>query len=226
MKKPLIVVSGRKKISIASCALLLVLFSAQLSWGHHEGPNAGAGGDPYSPANVVSLTPISYEVARGSILAVNVSIDFTDLLLGGSFHLGYDPAVIDVLSFSFAPSDTPPMVANFNQSFDGAFITWGWFDQAPQFSISGMHLIGTLILVGNELGLVTLTTSAVPAGVGAGPLAGPGAPESPLTGIPLTNVTYESTYFYVVPEPSTGLLLLLGLFLLLPLRSARESEAN
>jgi len=219
MSKRLSVVSSiRKKLSIASCALILVLFSAQLSWGHHEGPAGGAPG--YGPTNVVSVTPVSYEVARGSILAVNVAIDFTDLLLGGTFHLGYDPAVIDVLSFSFAANDASPMVTSFNPSYDGAFITWGWFGDAPQFSISGSHLIGTLILVSDELGLATLTTSGVAAGVGAGPLAGPGYPDSPLAGIPLTNITYGSTYFYVVPEPSTGLLLLLGL-LLLPLRFLR-----
>ena len=174
MKKRLNGFVSNRKLWIASYALLLVLFSAQLSWGHHEG--ADASGDGYSTANVVSLTPMSYQVARGSILAVNVSIDFTDLLLGGTFHLGYDPAVIDVLSFSFAPSDTPPMATSYNASSDGAFITWGWFDQAPQFSISGPHLIGTLVLVGKELGLVNLTTGAVQAGVGAGPLAGPSAP--------------------------------------------------
>jgi len=198
-------------ISIAVYSLALLLLSAQLGWSNHL-PAGDAGGIGAHP-NIVKLAPSSYEIARGSIFTVNVGVDFTDLLMGGSVHLAYDETVVEVLAFSFAEDPAAPMVVDYSPFPDGAFLTWGWFELAPQYSVSGFHLIGTLLLRATEAGLVSLSASAVAVGTAAGPLVGPGSAEAPLSGTPL-DVIYETTHFYIVPEPSTAAMLLIGLTIL------------
>jgi len=174
------------------------------------------------PSNSVILSGSSYAIPDGSVFNVDLEIDCSDLFMGGSIKIDWDAATADLVSFSFATDGPQPLITDFTPSGSGGFVSWGWFELEPQFSISGRKSIGTLTLMAKSAGPLSVVSSAVAAGTAAGPLVGPGSVNYPLAGNPL-QVHYGGAYFYVIPEPGTASLVLLGLAMLSArLRSTRR----
>lgn len=169
----------------------------------------------------VTLGSASAFVVQDTSFDVEVGIDFTDLLMGGSLHLDYDNETLDLISFSFDPVVGAPVVSDFTESSTGAFLTWGWFEELDRLSISGIHRIGILSFIANKKGPTSLVSTAVAATQAGGLLMGPGSLADPLSGSPVA-VQYGQAYFTIVPEPGTASMMLLGL-LILKLRSRRTT---
>lgn len=206
-----------EKALMSTCGLLaLLLVSAPAALSHLVHSELGHHGQP--PAVVqnevtVTLGSASPLIAKGTTFNVEVGIDFTDLLMGGSLHLDYDSEALEFVSFSFDPLAGEPILSDFTESAAGGFVTWGWFENLDRLSISGIRRIGVLTLLAKNKGPSSLVSSAVAATQAAGPLVGPGSLTDPLEGAPV-NVLYGQTFFSIVPEPGTASMMLLGLLIL------------
>jgi len=202
-------------VPVALCALALLSFPPP-STAHVSSPQGHQHADETSEiveTNSVTLSTAAYEVPVDSTFTVELGIDFDDLFLGGSLHLAYDLDLVELVSFSFSTAGPQPIIADFTQSPSGAFVSWGWFEDEPNFSVSGMHSIGTLTLLAKTEGLSGVFSAGVAISSAAGPMSGPGHESTPLQGSSLY-VIYGETYFAIVPEPNTAVLVLVGLILL------------
>jgi hypothetical protein len=209
-------------VTIAAFALLLIMLSAS-SQSFGSGTNSASNYQQYD--NSVLLSVSSGVIQNGSAFEVQLGIDFTDILMGGSIALDYDATALEFVSFTFTEGGPEPILADFTQSPFGAFVSWGWFQYEPDYGVLGLRSIGTLTLIARTLGVTSIVSSAVANGTAAGPLVGPGSPGTPLVGTPL-QVNYGQTSFYVVPEPSSAGLLLLGLLLLARLGQAGSEDRS
>ncbi len=212
-------------VTIAACALLLIVLSAQAASSQSLGSGSNSTSNGLQDNNSVLLSVSSEAIQNGSVFEIQLGIDFTDILLGGSIALDYDAAALEFVSFTFTEGGPEPILADFTQSPFGAFVSWGWFQYEPDYGVLGLRSIGTLTLIARNLGVTSIVSSAVANGTAAGPLVGPGSPGTPLVGTPL-QVNYGQTSFYVVPEPSSAGLLLLGLLLLARLGQAGSEDRS
>ena len=211
--------------TIAACALLLIVLSAQAASSHPLGSGSNSTSNYPQNDNSVLLSVPSEAIQIGSVFEIQLGIDFTDILMGGSIALDYDATALEFVSFTFTEGGPEPILADFTQSPFGAFVSWGWFQYEPDYGVLGLRSIGTLTLIARTLGVTSIVSSAVANGTAAGPLVGPGSPGTPLVGTPL-QVNYGQTSFYVVPEPSSAGLLLLGLLLLARLGQAGSEDRS
>ena len=205
-----------------NCVVKVCVLTLFVLWGQIASGNdfAGSPGQTLSnfashgePSNSVILTGSAYAIPNASVFNVDLEIDCSDLFMGGSIKIDWDAATADLVSFSFATDGPEPLINDFTPSGSGGFVSWGWFQLEPQFSISGRKSVGTLTLMAKSAGPLSVVSSAVAAGVAAGPLVGPGSVNYPLAGNPL-QVQYGGAQFYVIPEPGTALLVFLGLAML------------
>ena len=161
--------------------------------------------------NSIELAPATGTVTAGDQVNISLNMNFDDYTTGGGLEVSYDALALSFVSFSFdagfggnfglsAPTDgdqTNPFTIGF-----------GFFTMAPPYGVNGQHLIGTLVFEALAPGIGTISTGAssyIP-----GPFFGPADPYNPMV------VTYGSTQVLVsspapIPEPSTALLLLVGL---------------
>ena len=212
-------------VTIAACALLLIMLSAQAASSQSVGSGSNSTSNYPQDDNSILLSVSSEAIQIGSVFEIQLGIDFTDILMGGSIALDYDAAALEFVSFTFTEGGPEPILADFTQSPFGAFVSWGWFQYEPDYGVLGLRSIGTLTLIARTLGVTSIVSSAVANGTAAGPLVGPGSPGTPLVGTPL-QVNYGQTSFYVVPEPSSAGLLLLGLLLLARLGQAGSEDRS
>jgi hypothetical protein len=212
---------------ITMCALALLVFPVQtassLDFDGLLGQTSPEGASLGENFTSVTLSGLAYEIQKEAVFNVDLEIDCANLFIGGSIKLDWDAAAVDLVSFSFAADGPQPLIADFTRkSNTGAFVSWGWFQLEPQFSVSGGKAIGTLTLIAKSTGPLSIVSSAVAAGTAAGPLAGPGSADNLLDGTPLL-VQYGGANFYVVPEPGTASLIFLGLAML---SARRRSESR
>ena len=163
--------------------------------------------------NSIELTPATGTVAAGDQINISLIMNFDDLMTGGGLEFSYDAVGLSFVSFSFDVG----LGGNFGlsapaagDSTDTLSIGFGFFSTAPPFGVSGEHLIGTLVFEALAPGIgLTSTISTGASSVFPGPFFGP-ADTNPMV------VEFGSTQVMVsspapIPEPSTALLLLVGL---------------
>ena len=164
---------------------------------------------PAFALNMVYLDPSAVSVNEGETFAIQLKMNFTDPTVGGGVEISYD-AMVEFVSFDFnqtmfsnpmlnmGPADNDP-----NQPLEVGF---GAFFMAPPFGITGEHVVGTMTFRALGTGHTQFITSAAsPLGTVPGPFYGPGATT------PLAVSFGTSAVTVVVPEPSTAVLLSLGL---------------
>jgi hypothetical protein len=161
--------------------------------------------------NSIELSPTTQSVTVGDQVNISLNMNFDDLTTGGGLEVSYDALALSFVSFSFdvgfggnfglsAPTD--------GDQANPFTIGFGFFSMAPPYGANGQHLIGTLVFEALAPGIGTISTGAssfIP-----GPFYGPADPMNPLV------VEFGSTQVMVaspapIPEPSTALLLLVGL---------------
>ena len=163
--------------------------------------------------NSIELTPATGTVAAGDQINISLIMNFDDVMTGGGLEFSYDAVGLSFVSFSFDVG----FGGNFGlsapaagDSTDTLSIGFGFFSTAPPFGVSGEHLIGTLVFEALAPGIgLTSTISTGASSVFPGPFYGP-ADTNPMV------VEFGSTQVMVsspapIPEPSTALLLLVGL---------------
>ena len=163
--------------------------------------------------NSIELTPATGTVAAGDQINISLIMNFDDVMTGGGLEVSYDAVGLSFVSFSFDVG----FGGNFGLSAPAAgdstnplSIGFGFFSTAPPFGVSGEHLIGTLVFEALAPGIgLTSTISTGASSVFPGPFYGP-ADTNPMV------VAFGSTQVMVsspapIPEPSTALLLLVGL---------------
>ncbi|MDP6980839.1 MAG: PEP-CTERM sorting domain-containing protein [Myxococcota bacterium] len=136
-------------------------------------------------------------------------MDFDDVTTGGGLEITFDPLVV-FQTFAFDPTFTAnfgltaPSNGEVVQPLEVAF---GWFTFSGPVGESGLHHVGTLTFLASGVGSTQMITTAA-SGVSPGPFYGPMDPYTPLP------VTFGSAAVDIVPipEPSTAMLLGLGLF--------------
>ena len=161
--------------------------------------------------NSIELSPTTQSVTVGDQVNISLSMNFDDVMSGGGLEVSYDALGLSFVSFSFDVG----FGGNFGlsapaagDSADRLSIGFGFFSMAPPYGANGQHLIGTLVFEALAPGIGTISTGAssfIP-----GPFYGPADPMNPLV------VEFGSTQVLVsspapIPEPSTALLLLVGL---------------
>ena len=164
--------------------------------------------------NSIELTPATGTVAAGDQINISLIMNFDDLMTGGGLEFSYDAVGLSFVSFSFDVG----FGGNFGLSAPAAgdstnplSIGFGFFSTAPPYGVSGEHLIGTLVFEALAPGIgLTSTISTGASSVFPGPFFGPADPINPMV------VEFGSTQVMVsspapIPEPSTALLLLVGL---------------
>jgi hypothetical protein len=161
---------------------------------------------PAAATNVVMLAvPGVASVQKDQTLLVAVSLQFDDITLGGGFDLVFSPALFSYQSFAFASGlgDDPAFRM---KPADGASagpytIAFGSFS-----GITSGRSVGTLELIANAdvvFGSGSTLLSAIDNAMPAGPFVDTQGAALP--------VDYEGLIGVVVPEPSTLLLVGVGL---------------
>lgn len=148
--------------------------------------------------NRIDFAPVGASAGVGEFVDVEITMTFDETTFGGGVAIDYDQSVLSFDSFVFDPTFT----ANFGLSEPSAGslenpleIQFGWFFVASPLVES---TIGTLRFLATAPGAATID---------AGPIAA-----SPFAGsIGDLVVEFGSTGLTVVPEPGTGLLMMLGL---------------
>ena len=164
--------------------------------------------------NLIELTPTTQNVTVGDQVNISLSMNFDDVTTGGGLEVSYDSLGLSFVSFSFDPAyggfagfEMAPADAYSANPFS---IGFGFFTAGPPYGVSGQNVIGTLVFEALAAGVgTTSTVSTSASNVIPGPFYGP------LDSNPLV-VTYSSAQVLVsssapIPEPSTALLLLVGL---------------
>ena len=161
--------------------------------------------------NLIELSPTTQAVTVGDQVDISLNMNFDDLTTGGGFEVSYNGLALSFVSFSFDAGFganfglSAPTVGDQTNPFT---IGFGFFTLAPPYGVNGQHLIGTLVFEALAPGIGTISTGAssfIP-----GPFYCPADPFNPMV------VTYGSTQVLIsspapIPEPSTALLLLVGL---------------
>ena len=165
--------------------------------------------------NSIELTPATGTVAAGDQINISLIMNFDDVMTGGGLEFSYDAVGLSFVSFSFdtAYGGFPgiEMAPAAGDPTNPLSIGFGFFSTAPPFGVSGEHLIGTLVFEALAPGIgLTSTISTGASSVFPGPFYGPADPINPMV------VAFGSTQVLVsspapIPEPSTALLLLVGL---------------
>lgn len=184
-------------LSISSVALLLL------------------GASQAAALNSLELSPTAQTINIGDQVDISLTMNFADAVSGGGLEVSYDGAALSFVSFVFDELFT----GNFGltSSPDGATtnpitIGFGFFTMVPPYGFSGEQVVGTMTFEALPTG--SGTTSTVATGASSylpGPFYGPADPFAPMV------ISYGSTQVTVanpvpvVPEPSTALLLLVGL---------------
>jgi hypothetical protein len=163
-----------------------------------------------SAANVLRFLPDQQTVdASAGSVQVDLQMEFDDTTLGGGIQLAFDDAILGLPTITFdaalgddadfrCPLDTNPTCPS-----DPLFASWGTFG-----GLTGAKTVLSLVLPLLAEGSTQLSASIVNEFSDSG-------------GTPL-DVTIVPAAITVVPEPSTGLLLALGLTgLALPGRRSR-----
>ena len=185
-------------LSITSVALLLI------------------GASQAAAFNSFELSSVTQTVNAGDQFNVSLYMDFDGLTptTGGGLEISYDREALSFLSFVFDAGFTGNFGLHSSESATNpVMIGFGFFDMNPPFGWSGEQMIGTMTFEG--LATATGTTSMIESGPSLylpGPFYGPVDPYTPLNidSYGSTEVTVAAAV-WVVPEPSTALLLLVGL---------------
>ena len=164
--------------------------------------------------NSIELSPTTQSVTVGDQVNISLSMNFDDVMSGGGLEVSYDALGLSFVSFSFDVG----FGGNFGlsapaagDSADRLSIGFDFFSTAPPFGVTGQQMIGTLVFEALAPGIgLTSTISTHASSVFPGPFYGPADPMNPLV------VEFGSTQVLVsspapIPEPSTALLLLVGL---------------
>ena len=186
-------------LSISSVALLLL------------------GASQAAALNSLELSPTAQTINIGDQVDISLTMNFGEAATGGGLEVSYDGEALSFVSFVFDELFT----GNFGltSSPDGATtnpitIGFGFFTMVPPYGFSGEQVVGTMTFEALPTG--SGTTSTVATGASSylpGPFYGPADPFAPMV------ISYGSTQVTVanpvpvpvVPEPSTALLLLVGL---------------
>ena len=190
--------SGKFSLSLFASIAALVMFSASQA----------------AALNSIDLTPTTQNVTVGAQFNISLSMDFDDFTNGGGLEVSYDSLGLSFVSFSFdsayggfagfemAPAD--------GDSANPFSIGFGFFASAPPFGVSGQKLIGTLVFEALASGVGTTSTISTSASnLAPGPFYGPAGPNPLVVEFGSTQVLVSSPA--PIPEPSTALLLLVGL---------------
>jgi len=166
---------------------------------------------PASALNSIVLGPSSLTVTEGESFAIQLVMDFDDATAGGGIEITHD-SLVSFISFDFDSN----FVGNFgltapadNEVVQPLEIGFGFLTMAPPFGISGRHVVGTITFEALGVGATQFVTTAA-SGFNPGPFYGPADPFAPMA------VSFGSSAVTIVPaqpvpEPSTALLMFLGL---------------
>jgi hypothetical protein len=165
--------------------------------------------------NSIELTPATGTVTAGDQVNISLTMNFDDVTSGGGLEVSYDSLGLSFVSFSFDPAyggfagfEMAPADGDSANPFS---IGFGFFATAPPFGVSGQKVIGTLVFEALASGAGTISTISTSASnLVPGPFYGPADLNNPMV------VEFGSTQVMVsspapIPEPSTALLLLVGL---------------
>lgn len=166
---------------------------------------------PASALNSIVLDPNFLTVTEGENFTIQLVMDFDEATTGGGLEITHD-SLVSFISFDFDPT----FVGNFglsapadNEVVQPLEIGFGFFTLAPPFGVSGRHVVGTITFEALGVGATQFVTTAA-SGFNPGPFYGPADPMTPMT------VSYGSSAITIesaqpVPEPTTSLLMFLGL---------------
>lgn len=182
-------------LAISSAALLLLGASQASAFG----------------VNSIYLTPPDQSVVSGGTFDVNLVMNFDDVTSGGGVEITFDPLVL-FQSFSFDPAFTQnfvPITPVDGETTQPLNIGFGFFVPVAPYGEVGLHTIGTLTFQAVGIGTTQMiTTGASALGTSPGPFySSPGATLLPV------NFSGASVSILPIPEPSTAILLGLGLIL-------------
>jgi hypothetical protein len=155
---------------------------------------------PVQAANTITLTPSKATYVVGEIVEIEIRMDFDDATFGGKVGVQYDQGLLSYDSFDFDPGLTANVgrVDPADGSTDNPLIIqYGYFNIPSPI---GDTAVGTFRFLADSIGMNSLFVSSEIA---------PSVFRDP-QGNPLA-VTYGTASINIVPEPSTALLMGLGL---------------
>ncbi len=161
---------------------------------------------PAFALNSIDLDPASLTVNQGENFSIQLTMNFDEATVGGGLEVTYTTNV-SFVSFEFNPSLTNtfglsgPANSAPGQPLE---IGFGFFTMSDPPGVSGSHVIGTFTFNALAVGPTQFITTASSA-LSPGPFYGPADPLVPMT------VSFGSSAVTVVPEPSTAILMFLGL---------------
>ena len=170
--------------------------------------------------NSIYLTPVSQTVLLGNTFDVDLMMNFDDVTSGGGVEIFFD-SLVAFQSFSFDPGFsgnfglTSPTAGEAVQPLE---IGFGFFVGTPPFGEVGLHHVGTLTFLAVGFGSTQMITSDA-SGTSPGPFFSPTDPFNPM----LVSFGAASVDISPIPEPTSGLLLGLGLVILGARRSGTRA---